>query len=68
MTLRLSLTPGFSRVSAGLGVAAASAASSASHGKPLKRFSTINATHTRLKPGANERRAHYGLNHDATFP
>jgi len=54
----LSVAPGFSRVMAARAKAlAASAAFGAAFQKPLKRFCSISFSATRLKPGANERRA-----------
>ena len=59
---RFLLAPGFSRVFEPGWIAAASAAFGTKYGKPLKRFLTPYASHTRLKPGANEKNAALKLN------
>jgi hypothetical protein len=51
---RLSLTPGFSQVSAGGEVEKPFQRFLRAGGNPLKRFALYNTVNTRLKPGANE--------------
>lgn len=56
LSVPLSLTPGFSRVSdRNVNFQAVSPASRPPCEKPLKRFPPSPAHHTRLKPGVNER-------------